>query len=190
MNFTLESVGLSKDELQSRVVNRISEELLTTINIDEDGDEWMGGSELGKKLQKVVQEKIDNAVMAMADKYVLPNVDEYIEKLTLQETNKWGEQRGKKLTFVEYLVERAEAYLVEKVDYSGKAKSERDGYSWNGTQTRIAHMIHKHLHYNIEQAMENAVSSANSAISQGIQETVKIKLAEISTKLKTTVTIK
>jgi hypothetical protein len=38
--------------------------------------------------------------------------------------------------------------------------------------------------------MKNALQIANSAIAQGIQETVKLKLEEISKKLKTSVEIK
>jgi hypothetical protein len=48
-------------------------------------------------------------------------------------------------------------------------------------------MIDKHLHFSIESAMKSAVSNANSAIVGGLEETVKIKLAEIAKSLKVTV---
>lgn len=47
-------------------------------------------------------------------------------------------------------IQRANHYLTEKVNYKGKARGEDSHGSWTATQTRIAHLIHEHLHYNME----------------------------------------
>ena len=52
------------------------------------------------------------------------HVTAYVESFCLTETNKWGKKTGKSMTFTEYLVQRAELYLTEKVDLRGKAKGE------------------------------------------------------------------
>ncbi len=77
--------------------------------------------------------------------------------------------------------------MTEKVDSSGKTKEESGSYSFSGTQTRVAHMIHRHLHFNIETAMKEALATANGSIVKGLEETVKLKLAEIAKALKVTV---
>lgn len=180
---TLESLGFSQKELQERVVEKLCEQVLRSVGYDEDGDEIDVDSKLSQTIEKRVKAHIDATINGLAEKHVLPNVATYIENLTLQATNKWGERRGEKVTFIEYLTQRAEAYMQEEVNYEGKPKG-TDSYSWHGTQTRLTHMVNQHLHYSIETAMKNALQIANSAIAKGIEETVKIKLGEMTASLK------
>ncbi|WP_414553237.1 hypothetical protein [Stenotrophomonas forensis] len=184
MDITLESLGFTKEELQERVIARICAKLLEGVGYDEDDNEFTTASQFQRQMQARVREQIETTINTIAEREVLPNVATYIENLTLQETNRWGEKTGEKVTFIEYLTRRAEAYMQEKVNFDGKTKDEADSYSWSGTQTRITHLVHQHLHYSIDSAMKDALKIANSAIATGIQETVKTKLAEISTTLK------
>jgi hypothetical protein len=185
MNVTLESLGISKDAIEQKLIEHLAEQLLTEISYDYDDErEYRAKSSLAKKLDAIVKQHIDATINALAEKHVLPNVASYIENLTLQTTNQWGEKKSAPVTFIEYLTQRAEDYMQEKVSYDGKAKSEASGYSWNGTQTRITFMVHQHLHHSIEAAMKQALQIATSGIASGLQETVKVKLAEVSQKLK------
>lgn len=186
---TLESLGFSQKELQERVVEKLCEQVLRSVGYDEDGDEIDVDSKLSQTIEKRVKAHIDATINGLAEKHVLPNVATYIENLTLQATNKWGERRGEKVTFIEYLTQRAEAYMQEEVNYEGKPKG-TDSYSWHGTQTRLTHMVNQHLHYSIETAMKSALQIANSAIAKGIEETVKIKLGEVTASLKVSTEVK
>lgn len=190
MDLNLESLGFTKEELQERVIARICTQLLDGVGYDEDDNEFTTASQFHRQMRTSIQEKIEATINAIAEREVLPNVASYIENLTLQETNRWGEKTGEKVTFIEYLTRRAEAYMQEKVNFDGKTKEESGSYSWSGTQTRITHLVHQHLHYSIDSAMKDALKIANSAIATGIQETVKTKLAEISTTLKVGITSK
>ncbi|MCR5875118.1 hypothetical protein LRS10_13550 [Phenylobacterium sp. J426] len=187
---TLEVLGLSQEDLANRLVDRLADGLLTDLHYDEDGFEFRGTSPFAKSLNKLVKARLDALVEDLGSKHVLPRVSELVENLVLQETNRWGEPTGKSVTFIEYLVQRAEAYMTEKVNYEGKSKDESGGYSWSGTQTRVAHLIHKHLHYSIETAMKEALANANSAIAKGLLDTVKLKLGEATAALKVAVTTK
>lgn len=182
MELNLESLGFTKEELQQRVVDQLCRELMSNLGYEE-GEPYPIDSEFGKKLKAVVKTHIDDTIQNIAEVHIFPKISEYIENLTLQETNKWGERKGQSLTFVEYMVQRAEAYMTEKVNYEGKSKDASYG-SWTGTQTRLSHLIHKYLHYNIENAMQTALKDANSHIVKGLEETIKIKLKEISNSLK------
>lgn len=185
MNVTLESLGISKDAVEQKLVEHLAEQLLTEIQYDYDDDsEYRAKSSLAKKLDALVKQHIDTTINALAEKHILPNVASYIENLTLQTTNQWGEKKGSPVTFIEYLTQRAEDYMQEKVNFEGKAKSESGVYSWSGTQTRITHLVHQHLHYSIENAMKDALKVATSSIATGLQETVKVKLAEVAQTLK------
>ena len=191
MNLDIEALGFTKEELQQRVIDKIAGDLLNTLEIDPDEGEldWRE-TKLLTQLREVVKQRTDAAVQAIADKYIIPNATQYLENLCLQETNKWGEKTNSKLTFIEYLVKRAEAYLTEEVSYEGKVKGQ-DGYgSWRASGTRISYLIHQHLQYSIETAMKTALSEANKTIVGGLEQAVKIKLGEIAAQLKVEVKTK
>ncbi len=187
---TLESLGFTPKELRERVIESIVDRLMERVYRDEDGEPAYGQSSLKKELEKATTERINAAVNTLADKHILPNVTAYLENLCLQETNKWGEAKAEKITFVEYLTKRAEAYMQEKVNYEGKSKEENGGYSWNGTQSRITHLVHQHLHYSIETAMKDALNVALGSVAKGIHETCRLKLNEIAATMKVSVATK
>ena len=183
MMITLESLGLTREEILERVVEKLAEQMLTQTVTDEDGDEATLPSAFAKVLERKVAARVNAAIDEIAGKHVLPNVAQYVETLCLQETNKWGEKKGAPVTFVEYLVQRAEAYMREEVNYEGKPKG-ADSYSWRASGTRVAHLIHEHLQYSIQTAMQQALKDANSAIVGGLNDAIKIKLAEVAAALK------
>lgn len=185
---TLEALGITPAELIDRIVAKATEELLTNEAYDEDGDPaGRRATDIARRVEKNIQAHVDAKIQALADQHVLPNVSAYIEGLTLQETNRWGERTGQKLTFIEYLVQRADAYMREEVNYEGRSKAESSGCSWNKSGTRVAFMVNKHLHYSIETAMKQALTHANSTISKGLEEAVKIALANATAGLKVSV---
>lgn len=186
----LSAVGLTQNELADRIVDQVVDRLLDASGIDDNGNETEPFLEaFDREMRKKVKAKIDDAVVSIAARHVLPNVESYVENLCLQETNSWGEKQGEPVSFVEYLVQRADAYLNEEVGYDGKSRKQSD-YGFRKEGTRIAHLVHAHLHYSIEKAMKEAMKNANESIAGGIQKTVGIKLAEITEALKVTVKTK
>lgn len=177
----LKQLGLSKDQITNMIVERCASELMRSTSCNEYGEEeTVSPSKLKQQLQELVTKRINEEVTRIADAHVLPRVTEMVEGLTLQETNKWGEKKGEPLSFVEYLVARADAYMREKVNHAGKSEAE-DGnsYNWKASTTRVSYLIHEHLQYSIKTAMEQAMKSANASIAGGIQTAVKIKLQEV-----------
>lgn len=186
---TLESLGLDQDKLADKLVDRLAQNMLTSIGYDEDGDEWFGTSPFANKLNNMVKARLDKIVSDLADKHVLPRVNEMVEGLVLQQTNQWGEKVGQPVTFIEYLTQRAENWMREEVSYDGKPKGQ-DSFRWRKYGTRVEYLLDKHLQYSIESAMKAAVGEANKTIAGGLVDAVKIKLAEISSSLKVKVETK
>ena len=182
----LETLGMTQEQLQDRVVDAMASRLLTGIVADEDGDEVPVESQLSRRLRVDVQKRIDQAINDIAEKHILPNVKTYLENLSLKQTNRWGEPNGKPLTFIEYLTERAQNYMTEEVSWDGKAKGQ-DSYQWKGAQTRIAYMVHSHLTFVLDSIIKETIKNANDKLVIGIQETCKIKLKEIADTLQVSV---
>ena len=182
MQIDLEALGLPVEDLQNRVVDKMASMLLESVVYD---DEAAGieDSPFARKLKTETEKRLDEHVTALGDNKILPLVTEMVEKIALQKTNTYGEARGEKMSFVEYLVHRAEEYMTEIVDFDGKPPSTFT----TSKQTRIAQMIDKHLHYRIKAAMEQALQNANNQIVKGLEKTAILKLREIAERLRVTV---
>lgn len=187
MSIDIESLGFTKEELQERVIERLCEQFLTTKAIDQFGDEAEMPTRMRTQLEERIKATINERINAIAEAHILPNVAAYIEELTLQQTTQWGEKKGEPVTFIEYLVARAKAYMQEQVDHDGKSKEEGSSYGWSGKQTRITHLIHAHLQYSISTAMKDALQVATGEIAKGIHETCRLKLNEIAASMKVAV---
>lgn len=174
---TLAELGLTETD----VLNKLVERLL---------DQYAGGedykSDFERRVEAAVKEQIDAKLDAALDVHILPKVAEMIDGICLTETNKWGEPKGPKLTFIEYLTQRADAYIREEVNYKGQTK-DQDSYSWSKHSTRIAFMINTHLQYSINQAMLKAFGEVDSSVRKGLEEAVKFAIAGIKVTVDTKV---
>lgn len=190
MEISLEALGLTKEEIQDRVVDGLVHRLVYSRFADEEGHDVEQQSDFRRTLDALVKERISAAVTEIAERELLPRVTQTVESIVLQETTKWGEKKGEPVTFTQYLVQRAEDYIREEVDWNGKSKAEAGSYTWSKGTTRISFLIHQHLQLRIEAAVKEALSVANAAIAGGLQDAVKIKLEEVVKGLKIAVTTK
>lgn len=190
MSITIEELGFTKEELQQRVIDQLCSQVLSGVTRDDEGNEIEASSKFARELNARIEKHITETIGAIAEKHVLPNVTSFIEGLILQETDKWGQKKGQPVSFIEYLTQRADAYMREEVSYDGKAKGQSDSYSWRAASTRIGFMVNSHLQYSIQTAMKEALENANSSIAKGLEEAVKIKLKEVADSLNVKVTNK
>lgn len=186
---SLEQLGFTKEEIEQKVVEKIAADMLNEYVYDsETGADEARDSHLAQKFHDIVRKHVDRQLNKLAEEYIVPHVREIIESVCLQKTNEWGEKVGNPQTFTEYLVGSAQNYLSQPVDFEGKPV-ERSSYRTN-EQTRLVHLVHKHLHYGIESAMKNAVDVVKAQIGESLQETVKIQLGKIAGSLKVSLTTK
>ena len=180
MELNLELLGVTKEALTEMVVERMAE-------IAETSAEFSEGN-LTRRIKDLVKSHIDARIGALAEVHVLPRVSEFVDGLILQETNAYGEKRGEPKTIIEYMVARCDTYLNEQVDHAGKTKAE-ETYDFRPAKTRLAHMIHEHLHYRIEESMRAVLGSGMKTLRDTILETSKIKLDEMAKALQVQVSI-
>jgi hypothetical protein len=193
MNIDLSSIGITPEELQSRVVDSIADSLLSGFGRDpETGEVFRQGNQFRQQLDKEIQSRLDQRVSEIGAGHIYPAIAAKIETLLLQKTNEWGEAQGEGVTFVQYLVNRAERYLSEEVDGDGRTAQEcrTRGNTFYKKGPRLVTMIDKHLQTSIESAMKTALKDANSVIVEGIAKAAKDSLKTLSEKLSVVVTTK
>ena len=184
MAVSIEDLGISKEELQERVVEHIAARYVNDTSFDEDGNPgYTKPTALAERLKALVAERIDAGLKKVIDEHILFDAEGYLKRMMLQETTKWGEKKGDPYTLIEWLQRRAVSYLTEQVDQSGRDQKEV-GYGWSGKQTRLTYIIHQHFHYHIEKTLQEVVKNANQQIAGGIQEAVKVQLQNILAKVK------
>ena len=172
----LTALGITKED----IITRCAQLILDGRNDDE---EYSSGIEsaVTKEVKAAVNERLETAIRD----HVHPKVAAMMENLVLQETNTWGEKKGTPVTFVEYLVQRAEQSMIEQVNYEGKSKGEKSYGDWSAKSTRIAYMINQHLYINIERAMKEILSGANDTVRKGLVVACKTALANIKIQVAT-----
>lgn len=130
MELSCEDFGLAKEEMLDRLIAKMAESFLD-MDIEEDGpgeDSHYSKTKVLDHIHNMVKEQVEKSVAAIADKHVLPRVDEIITGMVMQTTNKWGEKKGEPKTLTEFVVERAENYLSEEVDFQGKNRKQATAY--------------------------------------------------------------
>jgi hypothetical protein len=169
MNIDLKALGMDEKQILELVVNRVAEQLLE--NHEDTPD----------KLQRSIREKyievITNQVNQIADSSITPRVGELLAEVKFGATNEWGEKVGPELTMKEFLAKRVTAWMTEKVNQNGKTQ-QQDNYNWSAHQSRLAHLIHEHLHQHIQGAVQTALKDFHIQLAAGLEETVKLKLKE------------
>lgn len=169
----LEAIGLSEEEAREQVIERAASKLARRVHERDMGP-----------LHDAVERIVSDAVNKVADETLRPWAEGEIEAVVMQRTNEWGEKIGDPLSFRQYLVQRAEAYMSEKVDRDGKGSAEQRYSDFRPVQARASYIVDKYLHGEIEKAMTEAIGLANGSLLKGLHETVRIKLNEIGAALK------
>ena len=185
-------LGLTPEILRDAVIERAAKMLIDRDDADYDEDYGWANSIKAKvdnmiadRIQAATQEAVDAAIA----KHASPFIEGEIEKVVFRRTNEWGEQKGEPKTFREFLIDRVEQYIVEPVNYDGKTKAQ-DGYNFRQSSTRIAYMVDKYLHHEVEGAMKAAFTDLNSKVSEGILGAVRRSLKSALDGLKVSVSTK
>jgi hypothetical protein len=179
---TLEELGLTQQDLQERVVQAVAAELLESVSFDEDDNEYRHKSSLRQQLDKVLQERIDAAVAALADDVCADALPEFLTKFVLHPTNSYGERRGEDIPFAEYITSRADEYLGEKVRDDGqKSDSYRND---KPLRTRLLWLVDEKLHASIDAAVKNALEGANNDLAARMQSAVVEAVGAVAASVK------
>jgi len=180
-------LGLTQEQLQERVIERMCEMVMSQEQSDDGDYHYVTNSAFSKALHEKLKEGIEADVTRLANVHVLPHVTQFIEDLQFQRTSKWGEADGKPFSFTEYLVERAKAYMAEEVDHNGKVRPNRGDYShnsWSAESGRLAYLMDKRLRHEIASAIKQILGAANETVVESIKTTIEAQVKQIVGKIK------
>jgi hypothetical protein len=184
---SLQELGFTREEIEQKVIEKIATDLMSEYVYETDtGASYPENSRLARRFHEVIKKQVDRQMERLAEEYIVPNVKSLIEGVAIKNTNVYGEEKGETQTFVEYLTAMAQNYLSQTVDFQGKPV-ERNSYNSNA-QTRLIHLVNQHLHHAIECAMKDAADIVKQQLGKSLEETAKIKLAEIASSIKIQVT--
>lgn len=179
---TLEQLGFTQEELQTRVVDQLCERLMNGPICD---DEGRASSGIEGKMQAKIREMVDEKLDKMMDATIGPSLAAYIEKIVITPTNSYGEKKGAPQTLVEYMTEQARLYLHETVNDRGEGKG-RDTYGWSASTSRACWLANKELRESIVAAMNATLSGTNATIASAIAEAVKLSVENIKQQFQVT----
>lgn len=167
MELTLESLGLTQEELAERVVEGAVEALLRHTYADENGNPEEVETRLSKQVMSEVKQRLDEAVCKIGDEHIMPKFVARLESLEFQNTNHYGEPKGEAKTFLEYLTERCDAYVSEPVDHSGRTAHE-GAYNWQRSGPRIAVMVDNYIDIHIQDVLKKKLKTFNADLAKGV----------------------
>lgn len=186
---TLESLGVSVEELTQRIVDQAVEQLLSYTGFDEDGEpSGTYATKFKKKIEEKIMEAVNSKIAAIAEEHLIPRVGEMIEQADMRQTNRYGEPVTPKLTFKEFIAQRAESYMSEDVDYHGKSKTESGDYSWRSSGPRLTVLMQSYIRQTLEDHAKGAVSDVNKVIAKNIEKAAVDAIKQAADNLKVSVT--
>lgn len=189
MQFDLQALGLSVEEIQQRVIDGIVEQICTDKMEDENGDLVYVTSHFKQRITDVVLKRVDEQIERIVSPILEPQVDHWLESVRIQQTNTYGQPKTEPETLLEYSIRSLNEYCYTGVDWQGRTAEQRrkagsSNWSERSETNRITFMIDQKLSKFMEEQMKDALKSANEAITGGLAAAVKFELQKLTAKIK------
>lgn len=190
---TLQSLGISPEELGNRIVDQAVEQLLSATGFDPDSEQERSyETKFKREIQKRIQDAVDAKIASLAAEHLIPRVGELIEQADMRKTSSYGEPKGPSQTFKEYIAHRAETYMSEDVNFNGVSKAEAeakgDGYGWRNCGPRLTVLMRMYIHDVLEKHAKAAVTDVNAVIAKGMQKAAQDAITAAAAAVKVSVT--
>jgi hypothetical protein len=175
MALTAEDIGLSQDEVQSRVVEAIADQIVTTASCDDEGNVHKRRASFVTRMENTVE----SVIRQRAEKLIDSQLEAVIDKILssgFQPVDSYGEPKGEKTTLRDMIKKKAEAFLSERVDKNGKTA---DRYA-DPVGTRLDVAMQKHVDgvctATVQNELKTAVEAAKGKIGTMVAKVIVEKL--------------
>lgn len=193
MDFSCEQLGITKEEMQERIVQAIATTLITSRETmwtewdeEEEGDV---PTSFGKKMQEHIEKTLQERLDLMFAQFVKPGLHDVIDKMTFQESNRWGEPRKEAETFKEFFARVMEEHLKEDVDSKGqtRAGAKRSGRTFYKEGTRLEVAIGHYLNSHVRDAVNGIVAEGDKQMSILLKDLITETMVTAAKKLTVTI---
>ena len=185
---TLEGLGISAEELGNRIVDQAVEVLLSGVGFNpETEEETRYETRFKREISERLQKAVDAKIASLAEVHLIPKVGEMIENANLQKTNNYGEKKGASMTFIEYIVSRASAYMSEEVNIDCKSKEEDDSYNWRSCGPRLTVLMRRYIKDTLETHAKKAMTDVNKELAKGIEKAAIDAISKAASSVKVSV---
>lgn len=168
-------MNIETKQIEEAVIKQCVEEIVSTFS---DPDHAVA-SAIHQQATKLLKERIEETINSKVKEVV----EHGIEKLIIQPTNTYGEQKGNALTVREFIGSAVTKAMTEYVDSNGKPTD--DSWYRKPENMRINQIIAASLGPMIQTEVNAMSAKLKSQIGNLIGEFVKVKLAEASKKFAT-----
>ncbi|MCY1167807.1 hypothetical protein D9M73_77800 [compost metagenome] len=172
---SLEALGITAEDLTSRIVDQAVDTLLRSTGFDPESEqETSYESRFKREIEARVQKAVDQKIGALAAEHLVPRVGEMIESADMRQTNRYGEPKSPPMSFKEFIAHRAESYMSEDVDSNAKSKEESgDSYNWRVSGPRLTVLMRMYIRDSLESHAKAAVNDVNKVIADNIAKAAK-----------------
>lgn len=173
----IESLGVDKEELVTRIVNRAAVQVVDhCFSMADDQSRYKS---LRQQVTEVTIAHVDDALSAIMNQEVMPMIDKGLHRLLIHQTNKVGEEKAPPMTLREYIQDKTEKYLGEAVDNNGKVLGNggEEVFRYNkSAMTRLSYLIDARIkeaaQYKAQALMADIVREIGKPLQQALQEAV------------------
>lgn len=176
MNDMLEQIGITKDELINRIVDKA---LGITADYRQTGEESWDEIPLSSVVDKKIEDAIGNLVGAMKpliqeriNSIMMEKIEEVFSK-PFQPVNNWNEPKGDPTTIRDLIASEARTYWTAKVDANGRS----DGSSYGDKQDRAAFFAKKVMTEYYEKELVSTVKKMAEELKAKIPATISQEIA-------------
>lgn len=176
MSLDLNALGLTIDQLQEMVVDKLVKYVLEN---NFDPDHFSTADRVHNLIGDEIKSAVNKTIHDIANQHIVPRVDSIITSLVIPNTNNYGEKKCDSMTFIEYLLKQADAYLTEEVNPKGLTRKQSSGYSFDNAIPRIQYLIKAWLDAAIYDAVKQQMGKVNSAILDGLKKVAAVEIAKL-----------
>jgi CRISPR/Cas system type I-B associated protein Csh2 (Cas7 group RAMP superfamily) len=177
MGISIEDLGITKQEMQDRVVNQLCNEI-TGRHDDESEYSYFSESSIKTKMREYLQEIVDKKTREVIDEKVLANFEKYLQELIIKPSSRWGEKEEAPVSIEDYIEKTISLTMAETVDSTGRGREDRS-YSYYGSHsTRLEYLINRKISAEIETSFKSVLVDVKASLQSHIEAQIKNKLTE------------
>jgi hypothetical protein len=179
----LNSLGLSAEEIERKIIQQCTDDLMRQYYTHEDGESaGHGKSTIVEKLEEKMAERIDAALEKVVSERFSAQLPQLLADFIFTPTSRYGEKKGKPRTFLEYVTDHAKEWAEQRVNDQGSVVG-KDQYSYSNHKTRFQRLLDEKVSADVNAALAQILKDGHSILITGLADELKRRMTEMAESL-------